>query len=410
MQPPAANRWDIFCRVVDNYGDIGVCWRLARQLAKEYPVSVRLWVDDIHAFVRIWPTARIANVQTALGVEVCLWPQHFGHAPDIADVVIEAFACELPASYIAAMAAHKRTGKATHWFNMEYLSAESWIEDCHGLFSLHPPTGMKKAFFFPGFTDRTGGLPREEGLLARCQAWQADPRSATEWFRRHRIATDEHALRISLFAYNNPAIESLLVSWQHSQQPIHCLVAETMIVAQINQSLGTTLGAGDEHQIGQLRVTILPWLDQDSYDELLWSCDINFVRGEDSFVRAQWAGKPMVWQIYPQEDGVHLDKLNAFLDVYTNTCDPRLDTSLRQLWQAWNASHNIQPVDNKEAVSDAFSCRHEKAPDDKTLALAWQQCIDRVTDWQQHSKIWPLTQNSLPDLASQLMLFVQKPL
>ena len=26
--------WDMFCRVIDNYGDIGVCWRLAADLAR----------------------------------------------------------------------------------------------------------------------------------------------------------------------------------------------------------------------------------------------------------------------------------------------------------------------------------------------------------------------------------------
>ena len=25
--------WDIFCQVIDNHGDVGVCWRLARELA-----------------------------------------------------------------------------------------------------------------------------------------------------------------------------------------------------------------------------------------------------------------------------------------------------------------------------------------------------------------------------------------
>ncbi|MBY0444112.1 MAG: elongation factor P maturation arginine rhamnosyltransferase EarP, partial [Burkholderiales bacterium] len=38
-------RWDIFCRVIDNYGDIGVCWRLARQLSFEHGFAVRLMVD-----------------------------------------------------------------------------------------------------------------------------------------------------------------------------------------------------------------------------------------------------------------------------------------------------------------------------------------------------------------------------
>ena len=37
--------WDVFCRVVDNYGDAAVCWRLARQLADEHGARVRLWID-----------------------------------------------------------------------------------------------------------------------------------------------------------------------------------------------------------------------------------------------------------------------------------------------------------------------------------------------------------------------------
>jgi hypothetical protein len=27
--PAMQLHWDIFCRVIDNFGDIGVCWRLA---------------------------------------------------------------------------------------------------------------------------------------------------------------------------------------------------------------------------------------------------------------------------------------------------------------------------------------------------------------------------------------------
>lgn len=41
---------------------------------------------------------------------------------------------------------------------------------------------------------------------------------------------------------------------------------------------------------------------------------MNLVRGEDSLVRALWAGKPLVWHIYPQDDDAHVAKLSAFLD------------------------------------------------------------------------------------------------
>ncbi|MEO7887531.1 MAG: elongation factor P maturation arginine rhamnosyltransferase EarP, partial [Polaromonas sp.] len=41
-------QWDIFCKVIDNFGDIGVCWRLAADLASRGH-KVRLWVDDASA-------------------------------------------------------------------------------------------------------------------------------------------------------------------------------------------------------------------------------------------------------------------------------------------------------------------------------------------------------------------------
>ncbi|MDO9321970.1 MAG: elongation factor P maturation arginine rhamnosyltransferase EarP, partial [Pseudomonas sp.] len=127
--------WDIFCSVVDNYGDIGVTWRLARQLVAEQGCAVRLWVDDLAAFCRVCPEADAqAAAQLQQGVEVHRWCADWP-AAEAADVVIEAFACQLPAAYIAAMAARMRPSL---WLNLEYLSAEDWVGGCHGLPSLQP--------------------------------------------------------------------------------------------------------------------------------------------------------------------------------------------------------------------------------------------------------------------------------
>src|SRR6218665_2729313 len=95
--------WDIFCRVIDNYGDIGVCWRLARQLAAEHNQKVRLWVDELEALVRIWPDAQLISQQTIAGVEICQWSVDFPSDITVANVVIEAFACDIPASYVEKM-------------------------------------------------------------------------------------------------------------------------------------------------------------------------------------------------------------------------------------------------------------------------------------------------------------------
>jgi len=376
--------WDIFCRVVDNYGDIGVCWRLARQLANEYPFQVRLWVDELEALRRIWPSASNIDRQILEGIEVCRWYSIFDETTAITNVVIEAFACELPEFYIAAMAKQKKMGNQPYWFNLEYLSAEPWVEECHGLFSMHPQTGLKKAFFFPGFTAKTGGLLREQHLLAERDSFLTSSQTAIQWLAAKGINRTADSLLISLFTYENKAISSLLTAWQTGTAPITCLVPEGRTLTSINNSLSLQLQTGDKLSLGQLQLIVIPFLNQQDYDRLLWACDLNFVRGEDSFVRAQWAAKPLVWHIYPQDDGAHIIKLNAFLDEYTKTMEPALAQLTRQLWLAWN---------------------HEQ-----DCAADWNQTIEHYQNWRKHSQNWSQHLNSLGDLASNMVQFCQKTL
>lgn len=163
-------RWDIFCSVVDNFGDIGVTWRLARQLVAEHACDVRLWVDDLRAFERMCPEIDVQlGQQWQEGVEVRHWPAEWVGAP-AADVVIAAFACQLPPEYMEAMAERERTPV---WMNLDYLSAEEWVVGCHRLPSVKFK-GVQKYFFFPGFRPGTGGLLREAGLLEQRRAFQQD--------------------------------------------------------------------------------------------------------------------------------------------------------------------------------------------------------------------------------------------
>jgi len=158
-------RWDIFCSVVDNYGDAGVAWRLARQLVAEYRRAVRLFVDAMPVLARIAPDVDPSRErQRARGVDIVRW-----HGADVpmpptapGEVVIEAFGCGLPASYLGAMIA---LAAQPAWINLEYLSAESWIEGNHALASRHPRLPLQRHFYFPGFTPQSGGLLREAGLL-----------------------------------------------------------------------------------------------------------------------------------------------------------------------------------------------------------------------------------------------------
>lgn len=300
-------RWDIFCRVIDNHGDAGVCWRLAAELAARGE-SVRLWMDDVAMLSWMAP-------QGAPGVEVVHWTEP-APAAEPGDVVVEAFGCNPPPEFVARMAARV---PPPAWINLEYLSAEDYVERSHGLPSpvmSGPGAGLVKRFFYPGFTARTGGLLRERDLAARRAA-----HDRAAWLRQWGI-TDPQAQVLSLFCYEPRALPQLLDQLAAQDRPTHLLVTPGRASAAVR--------ALQAQHAGSLRLHWLPLLTQRGYDELLWSCDLNFVRGEDSVVRALLAGAPFVWQIYPQDDLAHHAKLEAFLAWL----EPPRD--LRDFFLAWN--------------------------------------------------------------------------
>ncbi|OPX55104.1 conserved hypothetical protein, PP_1857 family [Oceanospirillum multiglobuliferum] len=375
--------WDIFCQVIDNYGDIGVCWRLARQLAAEYPVKVRLWVDELAALKQIWPETQLQSQQYLEQVEVCVWSENFPAEVKPADVVIEAFACELPTTYLAAM---QVKAQPSVWLNLEYLSAEDWVEGCHKMLSMHPSTGMNKTFFFPGFTEKTGGILREKTLLEHRAAFQGDYSKQDAFFSQLGLdqvnQRTKETLLVSLFAYENTAVASLIHTWQQSKTPVMCLVPFGKILTSLNPLLNKPLEVGQAQQIGALTLIAIPFVSQQEYDHLLWACDLNFIRGEDSFVRAQWAAKPMVWHIYPQDEDYHMVKLNAFLAHYLAKTEPMLQSALSNLWQVWNQGGDVS--------------EH------------WQTCLKLWPQWQRQSQSWCKQLSQQNDLSSQLFDFCQK--
>jgi len=372
----AQGRWDIFCKVVDNYGDIGVCWRLARQLVDEAQVPVRLWVDDLHAFARLAPQLDPAAPLQRLGaIEVRHWQGEVEPGACAATaVLIEAFGCGLPEGLLTECAARR---PPPVWINLEYLSAESWVHGAHAMASPHPRVPLVCHFFYPGFHADTGGLLAERGLLAQRQAWQADvdgpaaQGQASFWQRVGLPLRRPGELRVSLFGYPGAPVDALLDAWARGPLPVTALIPEGVFPA---------VEAGAR---GGLRIARYPFLHQDDFDRLLWSCDLNFVRGEDSLVRALWAGRPLVWQIYPQEEGAHFVKLDAFLDLWLAG---RGDApAWRGLWDAWNSRPGAK-------MADAAWRRLNIDPDHVDLA-------DRaLAD----------TLLAQPDLVSRLIAFVSK--
>jgi uncharacterized repeat protein (TIGR03837 family) len=338
------SRWDIFCHVVDHFGDIGVCWRLARQLTDEHGLAIRLWVDELSSFQALCPEVRVDTMeQTVHGVEVRRWQGDLADAVP-GDVVVETFGCRLPDAFEAAMA---RRNPRPVWVNLEHLSAEAWVADYHTLPSPHPRLPLTKYFFFPGFSERTGGLLREARLERERRAFVASPVEREGFLRRLGVSPpDADTLLVSLFCYENPALPGLLDAWSNGSRPVLCLAPQETEVRR--QRTETPIGFPSPAsrllspvRSGRLTLRAVPFVRQADYDRLLWSCDLNLVRGEDSFVRAQWAARPMLWQVYAREDNAHRVKLAAFLDLWCAGLPDSAAAATREISFAWNGAGEL---------------------------------------------------------------------
>ena len=381
--------WDIFCRVIDNYGDIGVCWRLAGQLAKRGH-SVRLWLDDKRALE--WMAPRAAQGDCP-GIAVHDWPSTHSAASSpaqpLADVWVEAFGCDIPSVWLQAQVQAANTkARRPAWINLEYLSAEPFALRSHGLPSpvlQGPAKGWTKYFFYPGFSMGSGGLLRGTIAQAGAASWAESTLAAYA-----PAASGEHT--VLLFSYASAPITALLVALQRSAEPVQILVAAgqsadavRLALAALPSAVGvskaaslasansTAFSSGDfpsattksttaaleEWHWGPLRLRFLPFLPQSTFDQLLGLCDLTLVRGEDSLAQAMQTGKPCVWQIYPQDDGAHGPKLLAYLDAIA--ADPTL--------RAWHGFWNGVPADTQAAPELTWPWAHDSTWPQNAVAL-----------------------------------------
>jgi uncharacterized repeat protein (TIGR03837 family) len=332
--------------VIDNHGDLGVCWRLSADLAQRGH-AVRLWVDDVSALFWMAPQALHAeqgetpnfapDIPTPSNVQVMHWQDHT-QASSPHDVVVEAFGCELPEHFqqLIANAPH------TVWVNLEYLSAEDYVARQHGLPSpvMHGPAkGATKRFFYPGFSSDTGGLLREPNLQQRQSVFDTT-QWLQQWSFNKPLAADERL--ISLFCYEPEALNDLLQQLAQDPTPTRLLVT----AGRAQHAVRDVLPMLESN--GSLTVEWLPYMSQTEFDHLLWACDMNFVRGEDSLVRALWAGKPWVWQIYPQDDLAHHAKLQALCDKL------RMPADLQAFQRRWNQVTSTPLAPLTRAMLDAW--------------------------------------------------------
>jgi uncharacterized repeat protein (TIGR03837 family) len=334
----------LYCSIVDNFGDIGVCWRLARQLRAEYGWQVTLWVDDWAAARALLPmlsaSARASQIE---GVLLRPWSEVSAQVDCTGDVFVEGFACTPPAAAFDQLRA--RADKPL-WINLEYFSAEPWVERAHGLSGWIAERDARRWFFVPGVSERSGGMLRERDLLTRCALWRdAQSDRLTRELGLHRTPGQPTLL---CFAYAHAPYDALCSAL--------CDAPATVWLCGAHSQRGfhDALRA----QAGASRLVDAPFLPQSRFDELLWSADALFVRGEDSLLRALWSGKPMLWQIYPQDANAHAPKLDAWLADYLSDWPEQLAAAMRDAHAAWN-----------------------RLPDAPDFEAAWRALLLHWDDW-----------------------------
>ncbi len=454
----------MFCRVIDNLGDAGVCWRLARQMATEHGRRVTLYIDAPAVLARLLPAGAPADDllagRPALvdGVSIHPWPAEpsepsepngggppgdpgdagphgpiaeSGHPATrwqpalAADLLIAAFGCELPTPVRANLGRDRAdpdtcssgtpprssAGRSSaggerrppQWINLEYLSAEPWIDGANWMPSIKPSDGAVEHFVFPGFSAASAGLLRERGLLARRDAFRAAAEDRA-WLRRHRIDPSAGEPLVSLFTYDSADLPGRLAALAGGPQPLRMLVPAGVATRAMTLLCGAPPAPGERRTISALTVHGLPWLEQDDYDRLLWSCDLNLVRGEDSWIRAHWAGRPMAWQPYPQADGAHLRKLDAWLARLLAGTDVSLAAPIGDFLRAWAGAWPDTDVPTAAGPETAGAA-------DAALAAAWAAFAPLLHPGHQGYRVFERFARSLagcPDLTSSLLAFADR--
>ncbi|MGN1357629.1 MAG: elongation factor P maturation arginine rhamnosyltransferase EarP [Succinivibrionaceae bacterium] len=373
--------WDLFCKVIDNFGDIGVTYRLAKELQHQGN-KIRIFIDNLSAFHQIEKQVHVnLPVQIINNLEIYEWHDNFSDNIIPGDVVIELFACHLPENYI------KKISSETLWINLEYLSAESWVESCH----LQPSIdhGKKKYFFFPGFTSKTGGVNFEDSYLHNSDnSSELIDNLESELFNCTKTPLN-NILKVSVFTYESEYLLRIIEHFQpQDHKPLLFFIPEGRFSTYAKNKGSLQPVAESIHWLKSSSgnfVSFFPMVGQNEYDKILRNCDINFVRGEDSFIRAQMASKPFIWHIYPQDENYHLEKLKSFLNLYTRDMYLEDQKAICRIMMNFN-------TENLHSFSEDFS----------QILCRYSTINTQAEKWFNH-----LIYNK--SLATNLLIFAQQP-
>lgn len=281
---------DIFCQVIDNYGDVGVTYRLAREFKRVYPnKKLRFVINE---------TEELNLIRKSEDIEIILY-KDISKIENSADLIIESFGCEIPKEYM-----DKALKNAKLIINLEYFSAEKWVDDFH-LQESFLGGNLKKYFFIPGLSEKSGGILLDNEFLERKKKVEANKEYYLEKFE----IKEKYDLIGSVFSYEKN-FDSLIEELKKLDKKIILLILSEKTQKNFIKYFDNS------NNYDKIKFVKLPFFTYDKYEELLALCDFNLVRGEDSFVRALLLGKPFLWHIYPQDENTHIKKLESFLEKY----------------------------------------------------------------------------------------------
>lgn len=281
---------DIFCQVIDNYGDVGVAYRLAREFKRVYPnKKLRFVINQIE---------ELNLIRKSEDIEIILY-KDISKIENSADLIIESFGCEIPKEYM-----DKALKKSKLIINLEYFSAEKWVDDFH-LQESFLGGNLKKYFFIPGLSEKSGGILLDNEFLERKKKVEANKEYYLEKFE----IKEKYDLIGSVFSYEKN-FDSLIEELKKLNKKVILLI----LSEKTQKNFIKYFDNGNNYD--KIKFVKLPFFTYDKYEELLALCDFNLVRGEDSFVRALLLGKPFLWHIYPQGENTHIKKLESFLEKY----------------------------------------------------------------------------------------------
>lgn len=290
----------VLCKVVDNFGDIGVVWRLCCQLSNQikkenFTSKINLIVDDLASFNKICNSVDSnKSFQIVENINIFNWndeklcyDEFSKNDGENLSVILEVFQCGRPL-WMEKILFEEKLNRTVQIIMIDYLTAEKYAEDFHCLQSLTRSSKVQKVNFMPGFTNKTGGLIID-----------------SEW---EHFCDYKNNKTLLCFTYDRNW-DALANACKKSNYIEKVLIAPGKGFESLKKSFYSNF-----IKDSNLKIEELSFMNQNEWDKMLKNCGVLFIRGEESMSRACLSGIPFVWHAYPQSDEYQLIKVRALLE------------------------------------------------------------------------------------------------